>query len=69
MPTQVRWILPVELSPQEKRVTKSLSRIGKFYVFLREIRHELFDEEFQAELAKAYDPQGRSPLPPAYWRW
>jgi hypothetical protein len=28
-----------------------LHRIGKFYVFLREIRAELFDDAFQAELA------------------
>jgi hypothetical protein len=65
MPTSVRWSPAVELSPAEKRVTKLLTRIGKFYVFLREFRHELFDEEFQAELAKAYDPRGREPLPAA----
>lgn len=65
MPTKVRWEVRSELSPQEERVAKSLSRIGKFYVFLRRVRAELFDEGFQAELARAYDPQGRSPLPPA----
>ena len=65
MPTKVRWDVPSELSPQEQRVAKSLSRIGKFYVFLRQVRQELFDEAFQAELAQAYDPKGRSPLPPA----
>lgn len=43
-----------------------LTRIGKFYVFLREVRHELFDAAFQAELAAAYAvPRGTSPLPPA----
>ena len=46
-----------------------LHRIGKFYVFLREIRAELFDEAFQAELAAAYQPRGTAPLPPRYWRW
>jgi hypothetical protein len=65
MPTTARWNLPAELSANEKRLTKVLARIGKFYVFLREIRHELFDEGFQAELSQAYKPQGRQPLPAA----
>jgi IS5 family transposase len=65
MATTVRWEVPTELTPAEKRVVKVLTRIGKFYVFLREIRHELFDEAFQAELAEAYDPRGTSPLPAA----
>jgi transposase len=36
-------------------------------VFLREHRHELFSEEFQAELAQAYadKPKGQPPVPPA----
>ena len=33
--------------------------------FLREIRAELFDEAFQAELAAAYQPRGTAPVPPA----
>jgi transposase len=34
---------------------------------LRQHRHELFDEEFQAELARLYAdrPKGRPPVPPA----
>jgi hypothetical protein len=65
MATTIRWEVPVDLSPTEERVTKALTRIGKFYAFLREIRHELFDEGFQAELAQAYDPRGTEPLPAA----
>lgn len=65
MTTSIRWNPPIELSSAEKRVAKLLTRIGKFYVFLREFRHELFDEEFQAELAEAYEPRGTEPLPPA----
>ena len=65
MPTQIRWQVPKELSAAEKRVAQKLRRIGKFYVFLREIRAELFDEAFQAELAAAYRPRGVAPLPPA----
>ena len=36
-------------------------------MFLREHRHELFSEEFQAELAQAYadKPKGQPPVPPA----
>jgi hypothetical protein len=65
MPTPIRWRVPRELSPQETRVAAKLRRVGKFYVFLREIRAELFDEAFEAELAAAYQPRGMAPLPPA----
>lgn len=65
MATTVRWNPPVELSSAERRVAKVLKRIGTFYVFLREVRHELFDAEFQAELAAAYVPRGTAPLPAA----
>ena len=51
MPTPIRWQVPLEFSPEEARVAQTLRRIGKFYVFLRKIRAELFDEAFQAELA------------------
>ena len=42
-------------------------RRAKLFVFLREHRHELFDEQFQAELAEAYvdSPKGQPPVPPA----
>jgi hypothetical protein len=53
--------VPVEMAAEEKAVAKTLKRIGKFYVILREVRAELFDDEFQAELAKAYQPRGKEP--------
>jgi hypothetical protein len=65
MPTSIRWTCPTELTAEEAHVAQMLHRIGKFYVFLREIRAELFDEEFQAELAAAYQPRGTAPVPPA----
>jgi DDE family transposase/transposase-like protein DUF772 len=65
MPTPIRWTVPTELSPEEARVAAKLRRIGKFYAFLREIRAELFDEAFQAELAAVYQPRGVAPVPPA----
>ncbi|HEY2305164.1 MAG TPA: transposase, partial [Streptosporangiaceae bacterium] len=60
------WSPPVEPSPAEQAVIKAVRR-AKLFVFLREHRHELFDEEFQAELAGAYadSPKGQPPVPPA----
>ena len=42
-------------------------RRARLFVFLRQYRHELFDEAFQAELAGAYvdSPKGQPPVPPA----
>jgi len=47
-------------------VIKAVRR-AKLFVFLRGHRHELFDEQFQAELARAYvdSPKGQPPVPPA----
>src|ERR1700729_99776 len=60
------WCPPVELSRAEQAVLKAVRR-AKLFVFLREHRHELFDEGFQAELAAAYAdrPKGQPPVPPA----
>jgi Transposase DDE domain/Transposase domain (DUF772) len=62
----MHWDVPITLTMPERKVAQRLHRIGKFYVFLREMRHELFDASFEAELAKAYKkPRGTAPLPPA----
>jgi hypothetical protein len=60
------WRPPVEPSAAEQAVIKAVRR-AKLFVFLREHRHELFDEQFQAELAEAYvdSPKGQPPVPPA----
>jgi hypothetical protein len=55
----------VPLSPAEAVLAPKLARTGKFYLFLREVRAELFDDAFQAELAAAYQPRGTAPLPAA----
>jgi len=62
----VVWRPPVEPTPAEQAVIKAVRR-AKLFVFLREHRHELFDEEFQAVLAQAYvdSPKGQPPVPPA----
>ena len=49
----------------EKRVAAKLRRASGFYRFLWEIREELFDAEFQAELERSYEPRGQEPCPPA----
>jgi Transposase DDE domain/Transposase domain (DUF772) len=62
----MRWSLPVGLSERERSVAKHLQRVGRFYVFLREVLPKLFDEAFQEELARAYGrPRGTEPIPPA----
>jgi hypothetical protein len=60
------WRPPVEPSPAEQLVIKAVRR-AKLFVFLRQYRHELFDEQFQGELAEAYadQPKGQPPVPPA----
>ena len=62
----VVWRPPAEPSPAEQAVIKAVRR-AKLFVFLRLHRHELFDEQFQAELAQAYAdrPKGQPPVPPA----
>src|SRR5689334_2764887 len=62
----VVWRPPVKPSPSEQVVIKAVRR-AKLFVFLREHRHELFDEQFQAELAETYadSPKGQPPVPPA----
>jgi hypothetical protein len=62
----VVWRPAAELSPAEQAVIKAVRR-ARLFVFLRLHRHELFDEQFQAELARAYvdSPKGQPPVPPA----
>ena len=60
------WQPPVELSATEQAIMKRIKR-AKLFVFLREHRHELFDETFQQEFAGLYQPskRGQPPIPPA----
>jgi hypothetical protein len=60
------WDPPTDPLPAEQAVIKAVRR-AKLFVFLRLYRHELFDAEFQAELARAYvdSPKGQPPVPPA----
>ncbi len=60
------WNPPIELSKKEQKIVKLIKR-AKLFVFLREIRHLLFDESFQEELSKMYAEaeKGHPPVPPA----
>src|SRR5580704_9875074 len=66
MARPVVWRPPAEPSPAELAVIKAVRR-ARLFVFLRLHRSELFDEQFQAELAQAYvdSPKGQPPVPPA----
>jgi hypothetical protein len=60
------WNPPVDLSSLEQKIVARIKR-AKLFTFLREIRHLLFDEAFQKELALMYadQPKGQPPVPPA----
>jgi len=60
------WSPPTEPSAAEQAVMRAVRR-ARLFVFLREHRHELFDEGFQAELAETYadSPKGQPPVSPA----
>jgi len=60
------WQPPVACSRLEREVIKRVKR-ARLFVWLREHRHELFDEDIQAELAGMYQDArvGQPPVPPA----
>lgn len=60
------WHPSVELSPAEQTIISRIKR-AKLFIFLRHNRHELFNDEFQAELAKIFKDStvGQCPVPPA----
>src|SRR5690606_11478246 len=62
-----RWAPPVAVSAREKRILTRVRKRRRLFAFLREHRHELFDEEFQRELEAMYRQtgSGKRPVPPA----
>jgi hypothetical protein len=62
-----RWTPPVATTRKEQLLLKRLTRTKKLFAFLRLHRHELFNDEFQAELEGMYRGTGAGcePLPPA----
>lgn len=62
-----RWRPRRDFTRQEEALLRRLRRTKKLFAFLRDHRHELFDEAFQAELESMYrgTGAGASPVPPA----
>jgi len=62
-----RWRPRQAHTKQEEALLRRLCRTKKLFGFLREHRHELFDDEFQAELEGMYrnTGAGKDPVPPA----
>ena len=58
------WNPPIELTPEEQKIAARTRKTRKFFVFLRERRHELLDAAFQAPLAATYSPEpgGNTPV-------
>jgi hypothetical protein len=58
------WNPPVALTPEEHKIAARTRKARKFFVFLREHRHELLDATFQATLAETYstEPGGKEPV-------
>jgi hypothetical protein len=65
--SSMRWRPSKELSAREKFLMARLTRTKKLFAFLRQERHRLFDEPFQAELEGMYRQTGAgvAPHPPA----
>jgi hypothetical protein len=60
------WNPPIALTPEEQKIVTRTRKTRKFFVFLRERRHELLDADFQHTLAQSYsaDPGGKAPVEP-----
>jgi len=60
------WHPPVAVSAAEQAIINRIRR-AKLFVFLRQGRHELMSDEFQAELATLYQDSGlgQPPIAPA----
>src|SRR5215471_14539279 len=62
-----RWHPKREATRQEQFILKRLEKKRKLFGFLRHHRHEIFDDDFQAELESMYRDTGAGsdPVPPA----
>src|SRR5438093_7624110 len=50
------WNPPIALSAEEHTIAARTRKARKFFVFLRECRHELLDADFQTTLTQSYSP-------------
>jgi hypothetical protein len=60
------WNPPIALTPAEQKIAVRTRKARKFFVFLREHRHELLDTAFQQTLARSYSAElgGKAPVEP-----
>ena len=58
------WNPPIALTLEEQKIAARTRKARKFFVFLREHRHELLDATFQDTLAETYsaEPGGKEPV-------
>jgi hypothetical protein len=58
------WNPPIALTSEEQKIAARTRKTRKFFVFLREHRHELLDADFQHILAQSYrpEPSGQEPV-------
>ena len=58
------WKPPIELSAEEQTIAVRTRKARKFFVLLREHRHELLDADFQHTLTTSYSPEsgGHEPV-------
>ncbi len=58
------WNPPIALTPEEQKMAQRTPKARKFFVFLRERRHERLDATFQETLAQTYKlaPGGTAPV-------
>ncbi len=57
------WNPPIALNPEEQKIAVRTRKTRKFFVFLRERRHELLDADFQNTLAQSSSPEPRGKAP------
>jgi hypothetical protein len=58
------WNPPLALTSEEQKIVVRTRKTRKFFVLLRERRHELLDADFQNTLAQSYsaEPGGKAPV-------
>jgi transposase len=58
------WNPPIALTLEEQKIVARTRKTRKFFVFLREHRHELLDADLQHLLAQSYSPEpgGQAPV-------
>ena len=59
------WNPPIALTSEEQKIAVRTRKTRKFFVFLREHRHELLDADFQHMLAQSYSPEPSGQEPSA----